>query len=90
MIKNLLIYMKHPHVGAWNFKPEHRELLQRLVPDLDITVCYSSKDFFAWLPEAEAVFVWFFEEEWLDSAPNLRLIATPAAGTEWINVKPRW
>ena len=49
MLGNILVYLKHPHVEAWNFKPVHRERLQDLLPDLDITVCYSSKDFFDWL-----------------------------------------
>jgi D-2-hydroxyacid dehydrogenase (NADP+) len=86
MINKLLVYLTHPHVDAWNFKPEHKEILASQVPGLDVTVCYHSSEFLENLPNAEAVVVWYFKKEWLDKAPRLKLIATPAAGTDWIEV----
>jgi D-2-hydroxyacid dehydrogenase (NADP+) len=83
-IKNILVYITHPHVDAWNFKPEHKVLLESRVAGLNVEVCQNSKDFRDRLPHAEAVIVWFFKESWLDSAPRLKFIATPAAGNEWI------
>jgi len=85
-IKNILVYLTHPHVEAWNFKPEHKALLESRVPGLKVEVCLNSKDFKDRLPEAEAVIVWFFKERW--SAPQLKFIATPAAGNDWIEVEP--
>jgi len=86
-IKNILVYLTHPHVEAWNFKPQHKDLLERQVPGLNVEVCLNSKDFKDHLPQSEAAIVWFFKKQWLDSAPKLKLIATPAAGKDWIEVE---
>lgn len=88
MINKLLVYLTHPHVEPWNFKPEHKEILKDQVPGLEVTVCYNSGEFREKLTNAEAVAVWYFKEEWLDNAPQLKLIATPAAGTDWIEPEP--
>lgn len=87
-IKKILVYLTHPHVEAWNFRPEHKALLENRVPGLKVEVCLNSKDFRDRLPQAEAVIVWVFKKAWLDSAPQLKLIATPAAGNEWIELEP--
>jgi D-2-hydroxyacid dehydrogenase (NADP+) len=86
MVNNLLVYLTHPHVDTWNFKPEQKEILEAEVPGLEVTVCYHSAEFREQLPNADAVAVWYFKKEWLDKAPQLKLIATPAAGTDWIEV----
>lgn len=87
-IKHILVYLTHPHVEAWNFREEHKALLEKRIPGLKVDVCLNSKDFKDRLPQAEAVIVWFFKESWLDSAPGLKLIATPAAGKDWVEVEP--
>ena len=86
-IKNILVYLTHPHVEAWNFRPEHQALLERRVPGLKVEVCLNSKDFKDRLPQFEGAIVWFFKEQWLKSALELKLIATPAAGKDWIEVE---
>ena len=86
-IKKILVHLTHPHVGAWNFRPEHKVLLESRVPGLEVDVCLNTKDFRDRLPQAEAVIVWVFKQAWLDSAPRLKLIATPAAGNEWIELE---
>jgi D-2-hydroxyacid dehydrogenase (NADP+) len=86
-IRKILVYLTHPQVDAWNFRPEHKILLESRIPGFKVEVCLNSKDFRDRLPEAEAVMVWVFKEKWLDSAPRLKLIATPAAGNEWIEVE---
>lgn len=88
MIHKLLVYLTHPHVDTWNFKPEHKEILSAQVPGMEVTVCYHSGEFLERLPEAEAVAVWYFKKEWLMKAPRLKLIATPAAGGDWIDAEP--
>jgi len=84
MIQKLLVYMTHPHVDAWVFKPQHRVLLERRLPGVEVVCVTRSGEFLDRLPWAEAVAVWFFKSDWLKQAPNLRLIATPAAGRDWI------
>jgi phosphoglycerate dehydrogenase-like enzyme len=86
MINKLLVYLTHPHVNTWNFKPEHKEILETEVSGLEVTVCFNSGEFRERLPNAQAVVVWYFKREWLPKAPQLKLIATPAAGTDWIEV----
>jgi len=81
--------MTHPHVEAWNFDSRHRQLLQDAFPQMEISLCFNSKEFLQKLPAVDGVVVWFFKKEWLDLAPELRLIATPAAGTDWLDVTPR-
>jgi len=88
-IKNILVYLTHPHVEAWNFNAKHKALLESRVTGLNVEVCANSKDFKDRLPQAEAVIVWVFKESWLDSAPHLKLIATPAAGKDWIDVEAK-
>jgi D-2-hydroxyacid dehydrogenase (NADP+) len=86
-IKNVLVYLTHPHVEAWNFKPQHKDLLKRQVPGLNVEVCLDSKEFKGRLPKSDGVIVWFFKEQWLELAPKLKLIATPAAGKDWIEAE---
>ncbi len=88
MLKSILIYLTHPYVQAWNFDQTHLKTLQAAIPGFTATVCYKSRDFLKLLPEAEAVLVWYFKKEWLETAPKLKLIATPAAGKDWIDVEP--
>ena len=84
--KNVLVYLTHPHVQAWNFLPSHRKLLEDRVPGLNISICLNLKEFLDRLPEAEIVIVWFFKNDWLEKAINLELIVTPAAGRDWVNL----
>ena len=84
----ILVYLTHPHVDAWNFKSEHQVLLQSRLPETAVQVCANSKEFKDKLPEADAVIVWVFKKEWLENAPKLKLIATPAAGNDWIPWQP--
>ena len=84
--KNVLVYLTHPHVQAWNFSPIHRKLLEDSVPGLNVFICLNLKEFLDRLPEAEIVIVWFFKNDWLEKAVNLELIVTPAAGRDWVNL----
>lgn len=84
LIQKLLVYMTHPQVDAWVFKPRHREILERRLPGLEVIVASNSKEFIARLAWAEAAVVWYFRKDWLTQARNLRLIVTPAAGRDWI------
>jgi phosphoglycerate dehydrogenase-like enzyme len=87
MNKIVLVYLTNPHVKAWNFAPRHLVPLRKAIPNSEIIVCNGSKEFLGHLPSAEAVVVWHFKKDWLASAPQLRLIATPAAGKDWIEVQ---
>lgn len=47
----------------------------------------SERSFLRSLPVATHALVWNFKKEWFDLAPNLRVLATPAAGREFIPEK---
>ncbi len=84
----IVIYLTHPHVEAWNFQERHKVQLSRHLPGISVVVCRNSKEFLARLPEAEGVLVWYFKREWQKISPRLKLIATPAAGKEGIDLEP--
>ena len=87
-MKTLLTYLTHPHVGTWNLQDRHLEQLSRHFPGVNVVNCLHSKDFIERLPEADAAMVWYFKREWLERAPGLQWIATPAAGRGWIDLPP--
>ena len=84
----ILIFLTHPHVEAWNFQDRHREQFSRHCPEYSVVVCRNSKEFLAELSAAEGVIAWYFKREWQKISPQLKWIATPAAGRDWIDVEP--
>jgi len=60
--------------------------LRALVPMTDLTVCRTRADFEQVLPKTEVALVWRFDDALAALAPNLRWLATPAAGREWIRL----
>ena len=50
--------------------------------------CRSEAEFTESLPQATAVFVWVFRQEWFALAPRLRHICTPAAGRDYFRIVP--
>ncbi|MEC8957458.1 MAG: D-2-hydroxyacid dehydrogenase [Nitrospinota bacterium] len=86
--KKILVYLTHAQVDAWNFKPEHKGLLESRLSGTTVQICANPNEFKDNLPGANIAIVWFFKEEWLARAPRLKLIATPAAGKDWITWQP--
>lgn len=84
----ILVYLKHPHVEAWNFQNRHKEQFSRHLPGVSVVVCLNSKEFLEALPTADGVVVWYFKREWKKSSHRLKWIATPAAGKEGIDLEP--
>ena len=56
--------------------------------DLPVRLCRTEDEFTALLPQATAVFVWTFRQEWFAIAPRLRHVCTPAAGRDYFTVEP--
>ncbi|MBN2547162.1 MAG: D-2-hydroxyacid dehydrogenase [Spirochaetes bacterium] len=83
---NIHIWIQHKHVKAFCFNNENTKLLQSLLPDVDIRNYKNSESFKKDLKFADIVLIWVFKQEWLDLAPNLKWIATPAAGKDFFNV----
>jgi D-2-hydroxyacid dehydrogenase (NADP+) len=83
-INKILVYLTHPHVKCWNFNSKHQESFNIPFPEINVNICRNSKELLSSLPQAEAIITWYFKPEWLEMSPNLKLIATPAAGADWI------
>ena len=83
-----LVYLSH---AMDVFRPTEAQV--RRFADLcgdgaDVRRCTIEAEFLAHLPEARAVFVWDFRQEWFDRAPKLRHLCTPAAGRDYFRVVP--
>lgn len=63
-------------------------LLEKLVPPSSRVInVRGEKAFLRALPRATHAVVWHFKEEWFSLAPRLRVLATPAAGREFVPEK---
>lgn len=64
------------------------ESLLPATADRPVRVSRGEDEFRALLPQATAVFVWTFRQEWFAIAPRLRHVCTPAAGRDYFRVEP--
>lgn len=88
MTRKALVYL--PAVaGVPGVPPEHVERARREVPELDWVLCATEAEFVEGLADAEAAVVWSFPSRHADKGPKLRILATPAAGRDWIKITPR-
>lgn len=62
--------------------------LREGTPNTEWAVCEDKDAVVGALPDLNVAIVWRFTEEWRRLAPNLRLVTTPAAGQDLIQVKP--
>ncbi|MEM7230620.1 MAG: D-2-hydroxyacid dehydrogenase [Planctomycetota bacterium] len=83
------VWLRHPSVECWNFRDRHRERFESNDSSMQLTVCETEKEFLTSLLHAEIALVWRFQDKWLDAAPDLRWIITPAAGRDYFHVEPR-
>ncbi|MGN1358843.1 MAG: NAD(P)-dependent oxidoreductase [Kiritimatiellia bacterium] len=71
-----------------DFTPQKHQIVafRHLVSPNEVIWCRTEKSFLRTLPTIDVAVVWQFNERHLRLAPNLRLIATPAAGREGIKL----
>lgn len=86
-ISNLLIHL-HNSVDAFSLKQRQVELIGELLPDARIIVAEGNHDFLEKLPEADCVLAWEFKSAWYADAPKLKVLFTPAAGHDWVDIDP--
>jgi len=86
-ISNLLINL-HNSIEAFSLQQRHVDRICELLPDTHITVAEGDRDFFEKLREADCVLAWKFKSTWYAGAPKLKVIFTPAAGHDWVDVDP--
>ena len=86
----ILIYLQND-IPCFQPTDEQVRRFDALLPeyaDRPVRVCRSETEFVSLLPEATAVFVWTFRQEWFALAPHLRHLCTPAAGRDYFKVTP--
>ncbi len=85
----IAVFLKHKLIPL----PEHHSaLLERVraaMPNIEWLLCDSEEEFLAALPQCDAAVTWYFKPEWSAVARNLRLLATPAAGREFMETGPK-
>ncbi len=87
--ETVAVWLTNRQVACWHFTEQNAALLRRELPAAQVVVCADEAQFLAVLPEASAALVWRFDPAWLERAPRLRRLATPAAGHDWLRVPPR-
>lgn len=86
----ILLFLQH-EIPCFQVTDEQARRFDDMLPecaDRPVRVCRSDEEFTALLPDATAVFVWTFRQEWFDLAPRLRHVCTPAAGRDYFKVVP--
>lgn len=77
-----------PSNGLPGFEKTHKAFLDTHTTDIEWLSFNESAEFLKALPECTIAVSWHFMAEWKEHAGKLKLLATPAAGKDWIKVKP--
>jgi phosphoglycerate dehydrogenase-like enzyme len=85
---HIVIWITHRRVPEWALSAAQAERLALAVPGARVTRCESEEAFRAALRDADVALVWTFKQEWFAEARRLRVLSTPAAGREYLNVTP--
>jgi len=78
----LVLWVHSKELGSMRLQEHHLRRLREALPEARIVHCSSRQEFLDALPDAEVVSGWLFKQEWLELAPRLRRIISPAAGRE--------
>ena len=82
-----LVWLEWPE-KCFRMDAETLRLFRRLVGDRGRVVCVRSEAaFLRALPKATHAIVWNFKQDWFAKAPRLKVLATPAAGREFVPEK---
>ncbi|MCT2589835.1 D-2-hydroxyacid dehydrogenase [Streptomyces sp. N2-109] len=80
----VLICLESPY-AFWHLSEDHERSLRTAFPHVDFRIATASA-LPRHLPDAQVFFGWRFEPQWLMSAPHLKWISSPAAGTDHLPV----
>ncbi len=76
----IAVWLTSPTIPTWTFSARHEERLRVALPEAELLCCPDETALMAALATADAAVVWRFKKAWLDRAPKLRWLVTPAAG----------
>ncbi len=80
--------MESSQSDCWTISEAQIDYFRRKLPSSEILHARTEAEYVSMLPEAEVAICWFFRQDWLASAPELRYIVTPAAGLDYFSVDP--
>ncbi|MBN1257729.1 MAG: D-2-hydroxyacid dehydrogenase [Planctomycetes bacterium] len=78
----IAVWLVSPTIPGWHFNARQEARLQAEIPGAEITVCKNTDEFQEALQTAEIAMAWRLPKAWLENAPKLAWISTPAAGQE--------
>lgn len=84
----VLVFLPYVN-GLPGMENRHFERMRLEAPDFAWVRVERKADFLRELPGARAALVWAFPREWSAAAAGLELLATPAAGRDWVDIAPR-
>lgn len=84
----ITVFLRNGEVAEWTASSGQIERLAARFPDAEIMNCGTEQQFTKSLADADAALTWKFRQEWFDAAPKLKLLATPAAGHNYLPVTP--
>jgi phosphoglycerate dehydrogenase-like enzyme len=79
----------HATVPAFTLTAGQAERLRRALPGATVTVHDTEESFARGLADAEMGIGWRFRQAWIDAAPRLQWLATPAAGRDYFQLTLR-
>jgi hypothetical protein len=79
---NIAVWLESPYSSCWTITPAQIEYMKSRIPGAQVQHARSPDEFVELLPQAETAISWFFKQEWVDRAPLLRYLVTPAAGLD--------
>ncbi len=80
------IWLTSKDARCFNFTEKQKIILEENIKNIQISIHNTSESFKNSLKNADIVLVWVFKQEWLQLAPNLKWIATPAAGKDYFKL----
>ena len=86
-IESIVVFQEH-EVPCFCIKARHIARLKASYPKAKVTWCHSQAAFLKALPKAQVVLSWEFRQPWFARAPELRRVATPAAGRDFFEITP--
>ena len=86
-IESIVVFQEST-VPCFCMKARHIARLRAAFPETKVTWCRTKASFLRALPKAQVALTWAFRQEWFDHAPQLRRIATPAAGRDFFPITP--
>ena len=82
----LVVWLTDPAVACWSLNDRQIRRLRRELPNVRIVVCTRAAAFREALPQADVAIARTFDPTWLNLAPKLKWLATPAAGQDYFQV----